>query len=148
MADSISITLRGNLAADLDRLGEVVRTTVLRSGQNTAAFAFQEEAKLRAPVFAVGPRGGGASKVARGKIKPGQLRDSIYRVFDEKRSLYVVSWNHKKAPHAHLIEFGTKRAPAYPFLRPAYEGAKDRAMHAAVDRMRVKFAENLLEKKA
>ncbi len=25
----------------------------------------------------------------------------------------------KRAPHAHFIEFGTARAPAYPFFRPA-----------------------------
>lgn len=29
------------------------------------------------------------------------------------------------APHAHLIEFGTSRAPAYPFLRPAVDEMKE-----------------------
>ncbi len=30
-----------------------------------------------------------------------------------------------RAPHAHLVEFGTRFMPARPFLRPAWDGKKD-----------------------
>lgn len=31
----------------------------------------------------------------------------------------------KKAPHAHLVEFGTEHSAPHPYLRPAVEGTKD-----------------------
>lgn len=93
--------------------------------------------------------------------KTGNLADSIYQVFSEDnsqeagtgyvRATYHVSWNARKAPHGHLVEFGhiqkykvylgkdgkwytNKKAklstpvqvPARPFIRPAAAEA-DRA---------------------
>jgi HK97 gp10 family phage protein len=80
------------------------------------------------------------------KITPGQLRDSIYRVHSDDDSndglqVYEVSWNHYKAPHGYWMEFGNARHPAHPFIRPAYEAAKQRAVQAGISRMAVKFAE-------
>lgn len=88
--------------------------------------------------------------VGRIKRKTGNLERSIYQVFSaakssEAKATYHISWNARKAPHGHLVEFGhlqryeisfdpnTKRfttnkdrplpAPklvaAQPFLRPA-----------------------------
>lgn len=65
--------------------------------------------------------------------RTGLLAGSIYMVHSEDnstpgaRETYHVSWNKKKAPHGHLLEFGTSRMAAKPFLRPAYEAAKGRA---------------------
>lgn len=63
----------------------------------------RDEAKLRAPV---GTEEGGS-------ITPGLLRSAIYVAYDARRNVmnpnayrYVVSWNSKKAPHGHLLEFG------------------------------------------
>src|SRR5205085_5719958 len=89
-----------------------------------------EEVQLRAPV---------AKKaiVRKGKtIQPGALKASIYQVFSKDNSgsghaTYHVSWNAKKAPHGHLVEFGTSRAPAHPFLRPAYDAKVTAALEAA-----------------
>lgn len=74
--------------------------------------------------------------------KTGNLDASIYQVFskdnsNDKKSTYHVSWNHKKAPHGHLLENGTSRSPAYPFIRPAHDAANQAALQAAAD----KFAE-------
>lgn len=33
-----------------------------------------------------------------------------------------------RAPHAHLVEFGTVNMPAEPFLRPAFEAKKEQAV--------------------
>ena len=81
--------------------------------------------------------------------KTGRLRSAIYQAFSARqsvdgRAVYHVSWNPKKAPHGHLVEFGhtmthaayfdekrqrwftDKRRPiaprqvaAQPFVRPA-----------------------------
>jgi uncharacterized ParB-like nuclease family protein len=101
---------------------------------------------------------------ALGKVT-GNLRASIYQAFSEKhskaagdgysRATYHVSWNPRKAPHAHLIEYGhiqkfkayvgkdgrwytNKKAPlatpkqiaARPFMRPAFN-RQDEAVAAA-----------------
>lgn len=97
--------------------------------------------------------------------KTGNLRASIYQAFSEdkskavgdgySRATYHVSWNAKKAPHGHLVEYGhiqkfevylgrdgkwytNKRAPlpapkqvgARPFVRPAFH-RQDEAVAAA-----------------
>lgn len=101
--------------------------------------------------------------------KTGNLHDSIYRVFSEEQSkavgdgysvaTYHVSWNAKKAPHGHLVEYGhmqkykvylgrdgkwytNKKAPlatpkqvaARPFIRPAFN-RQDEAVAAAKARL-------------
>lgn len=104
-----------------------------------------------------------------GRIKPhtGNLARSVYQVHSDRSGngveVYHVSWNAKKAPHGHLVEFGhlqryevthdpktgrfithkdrplasPKQIPARPFIRPA--AAKfDKAMEAARARL---FAE-------
>lgn len=69
-------------------------------------------------------------------IAPGALKASIYQAFSKDNSgegfaTYHCSWNYKKAPHGHLVEFGTSRAPAHPFLRPAHDAAAARALKVA-----------------
>lgn len=66
----------------------------------------RDEAKVRAPVLDPADAGLDSQKA-------GQLRDAIYLAFDDRRSIltggltvYSVSWNAKKAPHGHLVEFG------------------------------------------
>ena len=69
----------------------------------------------------------------------GNLEDSIYQAFspeksqDGKRAEYHVSWNHKTAPHGHLVEYGYLQRYRYykdnqgavrPMVRPGMEGRK------------------------
>ncbi|MDP3271627.1 MAG: hypothetical protein Q8M49_07195, partial [Limnobacter sp.] len=66
-------------------------------------------------------------------FRPGNLRDSIYQFYNTKgsskdRADYSISWNHKEAPYGYMVEYGTSRAPANPFLRPAYDAARDLAV--------------------
>jgi hypothetical protein len=97
-------------------------------------------------------------------IQPGALKESIYQVYSKSRSndhtkTYHVSWNAKKAPHGHLVEFGYMktrqtfkskkdgrwytsknkldvpyRVAPIPFLRTAFEVAQSRALEAARQR--------------
>ena len=43
--------------------------------------------------------------------KSGKLASAVYQVYSEDnsgpgRATYHISWNHRKAPHGHLVEFG------------------------------------------
>lgn len=106
-----------------------------RPAAQAGAQIFYDEVKLRAPVSKK------ARKSKRGKtIVPGALRDSIYQAYsvdnsNDERATYHVSWNYKKAPHGHLVEFGTSRAPAHPFLRPSFDARSGDALKAAEARM-------------
>lgn len=105
-----NITLKEDITAGLDRIENKIREKVLLSGAATMAKVMYDEAKLDASRHA----------------KTGTLHDAIYRVYAKDKSTdskitYEISWNKTVAPHGHLIEFGTSRAPAYPFIRPAFD---------------------------
>ena len=51
------------------------------------------------------------------------------------KATYHIAWNHQKAPYGFMVEFGTSRAPAHPFLRPAYTAVATAALRAVRDRM-------------
>ena len=51
------------------------------------------------------------ANVAKLGRKTGNLAASIYQVYsqdnsNQQRAQYHISWNHKKAPHGHLVEYG------------------------------------------
>lgn len=55
---------------------------------------------------------------------PGDLKRSIYQAYSERdsgygKAVYNVSWNSRKVPYAWMVEFGTSRTPAQPFMGPA-----------------------------
>lgn len=131
-----SITVTFDTAAvfyALDKMQAGLQSEV-RPAAQAGAQVLYEEVKLRAPV-AKKPHKAKSGRI----IQPGALKASIYQVFSQDNSnavhsTYHISWNARKAPHGHLVEFGTSRAPAHPFLRPAYEAQKNRALQAAKER--------------
>lgn len=147
----LDMHFEGDLQASLDRLEAGMKEHVVRSAARAGALVFYEEARLRAPVYAGSPRKG---------VKPGQLRDAIYHAFADDKSgeavkIYRISWNPKKAPHAHLIEYGhwivqrvngqkvrKGRVPAIPFIRGSFDRAND-AMRAMQERAAERTAELL-----
>lgn len=102
----------------------------VRPAAQAGAQILYNEVLLRVPV------GKRARKTKSGReILPGALKASIYQVFSADNSpkgtaTYHVSWNARKAPHGHLVEFGTSRAPAHPFIRPAYDAKVVQALQA------------------
>ncbi len=134
MSDNLDEVLAG-----LDAYVAKVKTNVVYVGAQAAAEVFYREAKLRAPVSGGGHWFHGTSFKINGTkyfFNAGTLRDSIYQVMSkdnsgEGKATYHVAWNHKKCPYGFMVEFGTSRAPAHPFLRPAYEAAKHEANVAA-----------------
>jgi HK97 gp10 family phage protein len=140
----------------LDKLAGEKRVSLARSMCVAGGEVLRDEAKLLAPV------------------KDGVLKDAIYLAYKdalsgESRQVYSVSWNHRKAPHGHLIEFGhwqpykvvklpngdwfttkeklpsPKWISAKPFLRPAYDIAKERAVQAMIERGKQRLPELLGE---
>lgn len=79
----------------------------------------------------------------------GNLSDSIYQAFspeksvDGKRAEYHVSWNHRVAPHGHLVEWGYLQRYRYyrdnqgrirPMVRPGMDGQKPPGRKASRER--------------
>lgn len=122
-----------NWLGGLEALGGPIKLSLARSMGVAGGTVIRDEAKEHAPV------------------RDGVLRDAIYLAYREAYSndttvTYAISWNSKKAPHGHLIEFGhwqtnylyqgddgnwhaaqplarPRWVPAHPFLRPALDGA-------------------------
>ncbi|WP_225783334.1 HK97-gp10 family putative phage morphogenesis protein [Xenophilus sp. Marseille-Q4582] len=75
-----------------------------------------------------------------GPYAPGSLRDAIYQAFSKDNSRdgvaeYHIAWNHQKVPYGFMVEYGTSRAAAQPFMRPAYTSGERAAMAAAEKRL-------------
>lgn len=145
----------------IEQLAGPARESLARTMAVAGGRILRDEAKMLAPV------GGDMSVVERQageSNRPGLLRSAIYLAYKPERSthgeyVYSVSWNAKKAPHGHLVEFGHWRThavykgkdgewytnpkikldkpqwvPARPFLRPALDAAGDRARAAMMAR--------------
>lgn len=119
-----------DLNAALDGVSNAAEEHV-RPAAQAAIQVFYEEVLLRVPV-STQPR-----KLKSGRvIPPGALKASIYQAFSEDNSgkgfaTYHSSWNYRKAPHGHLVEYGTSRSAAHPFLRPAYDAVANRALRVS-----------------
>ena len=161
MSTAISFELDDGIGAGLDAFEDEILAQVVRPTARAGALVFYGEARRLAPVYDGPPVPG---------VNPGQLRDSIYHVHvpehsTDQRHEYRVSWNHAKAPHGWLIEYGHWRVnkvnlvngfweftkerlpepvwvPAHPYIRPA-AAAGGRAIDAMRNRMRERLAEIL-----
>lgn len=125
------------LEAQLDQIGKSAGEFA-RPAAYAGASVLYSEARFRAPVSKSGHWFYGTHQ--KYWIERGTLKNSIYHVYskdnstDGKRATYHISWNYKKAPHGFMVEYGTSRAPAHPFLRPAYDAVKDLSLTVAKDR--------------
>lgn len=138
---TIKIDLRGFKAAmenERQRVHEAARPAA-----QAAAQVIYDAARSKVPVSGKGHWFYGTSYKTTGQkywFDAGALRDSIYQVYSKDKSsdskaTYHVSWNQKKAPYAWMVELGTSRAPAHPFMGPAIND--NRA--AAGEAMRAEF---------
>lgn len=62
-------------------------------------------------------------------VKTGLLKSAIKARIGKRRGKYVASAfaavDYKKAPHAYLVEYGTRHSQAKPYFRPAWDTKKD-----------------------
>lgn len=59
---------------------------------------------------------------------PGQLRDTIRRVHKHGTGNIRVYAGNFKVYYAHMVERGTSKTPAHPFLRPTFNAKKQTAL--------------------
>jgi len=133
---AIETKLTGDLSGALDKFAEKIQGQVLISGVAAMARVIYDEVKLNTSP----PRMG---------MKTGNLHNAIYRVYSPEMStdtkkVYKVSVNKSKAPHWHLLEYGTSRAPAHPYIRPAADHM-NQAIAAGMSRITVRMGEITIE---
>lgn len=121
------------LAAKLDNITAAAEKATRPAAQSGAQI-FYDEVRARVPVSAKPHKSGKKT------YNPGTLRKAIYQAFADKESgdgkaMYRVSWNKTHAFYGRFVEFGTSKMAAKPFLRPAYDAARAKAMKAVQERM-------------
>ena len=130
MADAFRIDFdTAALDAALDDLTESIKEQA-RPAAQAGAEVFYREVLARVPV---------STKVRKSKGKtytPGALKASIYQAYSKDNSsdgkaTYHISWNARKAPHGHLVEYGTVKMAARPFIRPSFDAKQAQALEAA-----------------
>jgi HK97 gp10 family phage protein len=130
------------LLGQVKQLGDAANAAV-RPAAQTGAEVLYKEARQRAPEGDKEHYFQGTNK-RYGPFQPGNLRDSIYQVYSKdestnKRAVYHISWNTKigaavkYAPYGWMVENGTSRTPASPFLRPAFDATQKLALDVASD---------------
>ena len=121
------------IAAKLDSITKAAEEGA-RPAAQAGAQVFYEEVRQRVPVSAKPHKSGKKT------YNPGTLRKAIYQAFADKESgkdkaMYRVSWNKTHAFYGRFVEFGTSKMAAKPFLRPAYDAARAKALKAVQERM-------------
>lgn len=121
------------IAAKLDNLTKAAEEAA-RPAAQAGAEVFYQEVKQRVPVSAKPHKSGKKT------YDPGTLRKAIYQAFADKESgdgkaMYRISWNKTHAFYGRFVEFGTSKMAAQPFLRPAYDAARAKAVKAVQERM-------------
>ena len=121
------------IAAKLDRITQAAEKATRPAAQSGAQI-FYDEVRARVPVSAKPHKSGKKT------YNPGTLRRAVYQAFAERESgdgkaMYRVSWNKTHAFYGRFVEFGTSKMAAKPFLRPAYDAARARALQAVQERM-------------
>lgn len=121
---TVNLSELAHLRARIEEFtGEVQEYVALRGVAAMAEVPYHE-ARLYAPISEKAHIFYGRNSLRTGVMytfAPGTLRAAIYRVYQAERATptmkeYRVSWNHIKAPYGHMVEFGTSKAPAHPFL--------------------------------
>lgn len=108
----------------LDRAALGASESALRKGAAAGATVFYREIKVRAMPY----------------YRTGTLEDAIIVTYLPEESVtgklatYAVTFN-KKAWYARLLEYGTSKMAARPFIRPAYEAKKDDAGEAVIEQI-------------
>lgn len=143
MGNALSIDFDSSgLNGALDKITAAAKNAIRPAAQAGAAVLYAE-AKFRAPVSEHAHYFYGTND--KYLFPAGTLRDSIYQAFSKDNSsgslaTYHIAWNHKKAPYGFMVEFGTSRAAAHPFLRPAYDAAKELSLVVAKDKFENQMA--------
>lgn len=141
-----------DLKKKLTLLPKNIGRNVLRGAVNAASTVVRQDAVRRAPLYvALAAASGGDKAIAKGHPPAGTLKRSIYQKqirekSNELKQTFYVSVRHGKtdkntvdAYYAHMVEWGTVKMGARPFLRPAFEARRE----AAIEAMRLYLANRI-----
>lgn len=114
------------LTAQIDALREDVQAAI-RPAAQAGAQVLYEAVKANTPRSTKGHWFHGTSFKLTGKkywYDAGTLQRAIYQVYSKENSgvnqaRYHISWNHKKVPYGHMVEYGTVKSPPVAFVRGA-----------------------------
>jgi len=92
-----------------------------------AALVLRDEARDLAPEL---------KKPKKGRV-PGLLKSAIRAAYgDPTKPNVLVFVDYRIAPHAHLVEFGTVKMQAQPYMRPALAAARSKCVNIIADGFR------------
>lgn len=139
--NAVTVAVHGlkELEQKLAQLPEAIAYKALSGALMSAGNEIAKEAKRLAPKGSVEHYIGSKAKAKGKKAEPGNLRDNIRRtkVKESKHSAEVrIGWN-GHAFYGQFIEFGTAKMPARPFLRPAFDAKKEKALEVFKKRLAV-----------
>jgi hypothetical protein len=128
----LDFKLSGDMESGLDALEAKVEESVLLSGAAAMARVMYDELKIQ------------TSPPKLGRVT-GNLNEAVYRFYAKDKSsetekIYHVSVNRSKAPHFHLIEFGTSKMTARAPVRHTFDRVGE-AIEAGKKRMAERLAE-------
>lgn len=135
------------LDAALDRLNEGAKEQV-RPAAQAGSQVLYEEVEQRAPQSPPGTahiftsRGKKGAKRNQYLYYSGDLKRSVYQAFSEQnsgdgRATYHIAWaknesrSGRAVPYGYMVEYGTSKTPAQPFLRPSFDAKSAAALQAA-----------------
>lgn len=142
MSDFLSIEFDdAGIDASLDEITEAAKS-LIRPAAQAGAQVFYDEVRRRAPVGSAEKHFFHGQNQVYGPFKSGNLRNSIYQVYSKDQSsetvaTYHISWNTKigaavsYAPYGGMVEYGTSKAAARPFIRPSYDAKAEEALRTA-----------------
>ncbi len=118
------------LLARVQRVADAAKDAV-RPAAQAGIQVYYDEVHLRVPVSDKAH----STKGKKHTFQPGNLKRAIYQAFADEstpeRAVYRVSYNKKKAFYGGMVERGTSRTPAQPYLRPSYDARRADAIAAA-----------------
>lgn len=139
----VTVEIKGlsKLLNMFERLPLSLRKELGRKATGDAARVIRAEVAARAPVRQVPAGQQAGKKVAKGKSErryPGNLKKHITARLVGSDVGWVITYRVKPsggAWYGYLVEYGTKNAPAHPFLRPALDAKAEAAMKTFGDTM-------------
>lgn len=141
MAERIQVLGLRELGVAMQGLSDDMRTKVARQAVAAGAGVVRKAARDKAPVDS----GNLKASLIMKRVKETNLTEEYIvtprkgRTRDVKAAKRGQGKLGKDAYYARFVEFGTVKAPAQPFMRPALEDNVQRATQAIADRLRARI---------
>jgi len=140
MGASFTITGGRELAARLNELGEDIRKKVIRSAVTAAAQVVKKRAKEIAKTKGIEDTGALIRNIA-GKVEKQRSPDYVQINIGVRHGKPKKGAKNQDDPwYWWQHEFGNSKKAARPFIRPAFEESKEKALEVMTERVRQRLA--------